>query len=127
MDIGDIINSIGLAIDVVGVGVMVTGGISTSVVYFSRLRKGATFKELYTSFRHGIGRSILLGLEFLVAGDIIRTVAVRPTFQSVGVLSVIIGLRTFLSIMLQVEVEGTWPWNKKKQRVAARVRNLKQE
>ncbi len=118
MDIGNIINNIGLAIDIVGVGVMVVGGISTTVLCFSRLRKGATFKELYTSFRHGIGRSILLGLEFLVAGDIIRTVAVRPTFQSVGILSIIIALRTFLSIMLQVEVDGTWPWNKRKRRTA---------
>jgi uncharacterized membrane protein len=51
-----------------------------------------------------------LGLEFLVAADIIRTVAVSPTFQSAGVLAVIVLIRTFLSMALQVEIDGRWPW-----------------
>jgi uncharacterized membrane protein len=56
------------------------------------------------------GRSILLGLEFLVAADIIRTVAVQPSLQNVGVLGLIVLIRTFLSFSLEVEIDGSWPW-----------------
>jgi uncharacterized membrane protein len=59
-----------------------------------------------------MGRSILTGLELLVAADIIRTVAVEPTLQSVLVLGLIVLIRTFLSISLQVEIEGKWPWQR---------------
>jgi uncharacterized membrane protein len=64
----------------------------------------------YRAYRQGLGQAILLGLEFLVAGDIIRTVAVDPTFASVGVLAIIVLIRTFLSMTLQLEVDGRWPW-----------------
>jgi uncharacterized membrane protein len=66
--------------------------------------------QAYRQLRQGIGRAILLGLELLVAADIIRTVAVDPTFQSVGVLGLIVVVRTFLSWSLEVEVNGRWPW-----------------
>ncbi len=59
-----------------------------------------------------VDRSILLGLELLVAADIIRTVAVTPTFQSVGVLAIIVVIRTFLSFSLELEITGRWPWQK---------------
>ncbi len=61
----------------------------------------------------GTTRGILLGLELLVAGDIIRTVAIAPTFSSVGVLAVIVVIRTFLSFSLEVELTGHWPWQQK--------------
>ncbi|GGT40993.1 hypothetical protein GCM10010254_70960 [Streptomyces chromofuscus] len=67
---------------------------------------------MYRGYRRRVGRSILLGLEFLVAGDIIRTVAVAPTYESVGVLAVIVGIRTFLSVSLELEITGRWPWQK---------------
>ena len=57
-----------------------------------------------------MGKAILLGLEFLVAADIIRTVAVEPTFTSVGVLAIVVAVRTFLSFTLDVELQGRWPW-----------------
>ena len=63
-------------------------------------------------FRQGLGRAILLGLEFLVAGDIIRTVGVSPTFTSVGVLAIIVLIRTFLSFELELEIDGRWPWQR---------------
>ena len=66
----------------------------------------------YEDYKHQIGRSLLLGLEFLVAGDIIRTVAISPTFSSVGVLAIIVLIRTFLSATLTVEIEGRWPWQR---------------
>ncbi|MEG3191837.1 DUF1622 domain-containing protein [Lysobacter sp. D1-1-M9] len=64
----------------------------------------------YHQFRQDLGRGILLGLEFLVAADIIRTVAVTPTLHDVLVLGLIVLIRTFLSMALQMELEGRWPW-----------------
>ena len=63
-------------------------------------------------YRQGVGRVILLGLEILVAADIIRSVAVTPTFTSVGVLALIVLIRTILSFSLEVELEGRWPWQR---------------
>lgn len=74
-----------------------------------RLRKGAgdpTFQEL----RQRLGRGMLLGLEFLIAADIIHTVAIELTFESVGVLAAIVLVRTFLSFTLELELTGRWPW-----------------
>ena len=70
-------------------------------------------------YRQLLGRSILLGLELLVAADIIRTVAVTPTFTSVGVLAVIVVIRTFLSFSLELEITGRWPWQKDTEPVPA--------
>ena len=66
----------------------------------------------YDFFRRRMGRAILLGLEFLVAADIIRTVAVAPNAQSVAVLAGIVLIRTFLSFSLQLEMTGAWPWQR---------------
>ena len=63
--------------------------------------------------RSNFGRSILLGLEFLIAADIINTVAVTPTLQSVIVLGAIVIVRTFLSFSLELEIEGRWPWQRR--------------
>ncbi|MET8810026.1 DUF1622 domain-containing protein [Streptomyces sp. NPDC004546] len=68
--------------------------------------------DVYRGYRRRVGRSILLGLEFLVAGDIIRTVAVAPTYASVGVLAVIVGIRTFLSFSLELKITVQWPWQR---------------
>ena len=65
-----------------------------------------------------LGRSILLGLELLVAADIIRTVAVAPTYESVGVLAIIVLIRTFLSFSLELEITGRWPWQKESAQVS---------
>jgi uncharacterized membrane protein len=67
---------------------------------------------VYRRFRQDVGRAILLGLELLVAADIIRTVAIRPTLESVGVLAGIVLVRTFLSFSLDVELTGVWPWRR---------------
>ena len=76
------------------------------------LRHWPPGEQGYRQYRQRLGRAILLGLELLVAGDIIRTVAVTPTFESAGVLAVIVLIRTFLSFSLEVELEGRWPWSK---------------
>ena len=64
----------------------------------------------YESYKHQIGRSLLLGLEFLVAGDVVRTVALEPTLDNVTVLGMLVLVRTFLSWSLTVEIESRWPW-----------------
>ena len=66
----------------------------------------------YAVMRRYFGRSILLGLEILVAADLIRTVAVDPTWQNVAVLGLIVLIRTFLSFSLEVEMDGGWPWRR---------------
>jgi len=64
----------------------------------------------YRRFRQQLGRTILLGLELLVVGDIVRTVATQPSLTSVAVLAIIVLIRTFLSFSLEVELTGRWPW-----------------
>lgn len=104
-------DAVGTGVDVTGVAVIVIGMILATWRFLMNFRAGA--EGTYLKCRQEIGRSILLGLEFLVAGDIIRTVVVAPTMENVKVLGVIIVIRTFLSISLQVELEGRWPWQKK--------------
>ena len=106
---GDWVEYVGKAIDAAGVVVIVVG-IAYASVLFALRRSGGL--DAFREYRQGLGRAILLGLEILVAADIIRTVAVSPTFQSVGVLAVIVLVRTFLSFSLEVELEGRWPWQK---------------
>lgn len=75
------------------------------------------FDRRYRALRANLGRAILLGLEFLVAADIIGTVAIEPSFRSLGVLALIVAIRTFLSFSLELEISGRWPW----QHAAARA------
>jgi uncharacterized membrane protein len=70
----------------------------------------------YRTYRQQLGRSIILGLEFLIAGDIIRTVVVADTLENVAVLGIIILIRSFLSVTLHLEVEGRWPWQPEQER-----------
>ena len=107
----EIVETIGKAIDTVGVAVIVLGAVYAAIAPVVR-RRGQQ-GDAYELFRRQLGRSILLGLEFLVAADIIRTVAVTPTGESVAVLGGIVLIRTFLSFSLQVEMTGSWPWQKR--------------
>ncbi|MCB1000130.1 MAG: DUF1622 domain-containing protein [Acidimicrobiales bacterium] len=68
--------------------------------------------ERYRCFRRDLGRVILLGLEILVAADIIRTVAVSPSVESAGALAIVVAIRIALSFSLEVELEGRWPWRR---------------
>ncbi|UKA77153.1 DUF1622 domain-containing protein [Arthrobacter sp. FW306-07-I] len=116
MDLRLIIETAGRYLDFAGVAVMVIGAL-VSVPLALRRRNlpaggGRPGRSLYKEYRQLLGRSILLGLELLVAADIIRTVAVTPTFTSVGVLAVIVVIRTFLSFSLELEITGRWPWQK---------------
>ena len=111
MSFVEIIEGIGKAIDGVGVAVIAGGAVLALFMTVGRIRRedgGA-----YDFFRRRLGRAILLGLEFLVAADIIRTVAVTPTAESVAVLGGIVLIRTFLSFSLQLEMTGAWPWQQR--------------
>jgi uncharacterized membrane protein len=115
----DVIETVGLVIDVVGVGVIVIGALVATIGFGLRLRDG-TIADAYAVYRVSLGRAILLGLEFLIAADIIRTVAIEPTWENVGVLGLVVLVRTFLSISLEVELEGRWPWQRGERRAAKR-------
>ncbi|GAA6527454.1 DUF1622 domain-containing protein [Intrasporangium sp. DVR] len=117
MDVRSAIEAVGQVMDVAGVVVMVVGAVVSVPLALRQSRRGgdepAVAMSVYRSYRQHLGRSILLGLELLVAADIIRTVAVTPTFASVGVLAVIVAIRTFLSFSLELEITGRWPWQKR--------------
>jgi uncharacterized membrane protein len=112
MDFQEVMDTVGKAVDVVGVSIIVLGALGASVVAVRRLWQRG--QPTYRLYRQQLGRSILLGLEFLVAADIIRTVAVSPTFTNVGVLGVVVLIRTFLSFSLELEITGRWPWQKQR-------------
>jgi uncharacterized membrane protein len=111
LDFKEIVEGVGLMIDGVGVLAIVLGLVIGTGRFLLRSRTaGLDAAGSYRRFRQDLGRGILLGLEFLVAADIIRTVAVTPTLQGVTVLGLIVLIRTFLSMALQVGLEGRWPW-----------------
>lgn len=111
MSLVAIIEDIGTAIDAIGVAVIAGGALLAVFVTIARRRQESG--GAYEFFRRRLGRVILLGLEFLVAADIIRTVAVTPTGESIAVLGGIVLIRTFLSFSLQLEVTGAWPWQQR--------------
>ena len=108
--IQEYVELVALIIEVAGVLVMIIGPLFALWRYFLGQHEDGSS---YRTFRHDLGKAILLGLEFLVAGDIIATVSTDPTMNNVLVLGMIVLIRTFLSLSLQVELEGKWPWQKK--------------
>jgi uncharacterized membrane protein len=105
-----IMEIVGTSVD--GVGVFIVAGgmlVATARLAVHRAHETGNYYSLY---RQDVGRAILLGLEFLIAGDIIRTVVVAPTMQNVVVLGIIVLIRTFLSLSLQLEIEGKLPWRR---------------
>jgi len=107
----NVIEEIGMAIDAAGVAVIVIGAVMASVTAVVRLSRRES--GVYRGFRQQLGQTILLGLELLVAGDIVRTVATTPTLIGVTILAAIVLIRTFLSFSLEVEITGHWPWQKR--------------
>jgi len=105
-----IIEFVGSVIDGLGVLVLIVGALYSMAAFVLRKQMGTD--DPYQSCRKNMGKAILLGLELLVAADIIRTVAVSPTIENVLTLGLVVLIRTFLSISLQVELEGHWPWHR---------------
>jgi uncharacterized membrane protein len=102
------------AIEIGGIAVIVLGLLGASIAVLWQVLRGSSGSEAFNLYRSNLGRAILLGLEFLVAADIINTVAIDPTVQSLLVLGGIVLIRTFLSFSLEVEIEGRWPWDRHK-------------
>jgi uncharacterized membrane protein len=99
-------------IELAGVVVLLFGGLLASGIFIKRLLNQVIFQDAYHELRADLGRAILLGLELLVIADIIGTVAIEPTLKNLGVLAVIVVIRTVLSFTLELEVSGCWPWNR---------------
>jgi uncharacterized membrane protein len=110
MEIRDIVEMAARTIELMGVAIIVISVVAATVRYLLHLpqRTGAAYDE----FKVRIGKAMLLGLEFLVAADIVQTVVLEPTLQSVTVLGLLVLVRTFLSWSIVVEIEGRWPWQK---------------
>jgi uncharacterized membrane protein len=101
-------------IEIGGIAIIVVGLLGASITVFWQVLRGRSGSEAFNLYRSNLGRAILLGLEFLVAADIINTVAIEQTLQSLLVLAGIVLIRTFLSFSLEVEIEGRWPWDRHK-------------
>ncbi|MDQ7903987.1 DUF1622 domain-containing protein [Phytohabitans sp. ZYX-F-186] len=111
MGFEDLMEHVARGFEVIGVAVLVVG-LVWSVVQALRLWRATSGRRAYQALRELFGGALLLGLEVLVAADLIRTVAVSPTLESVAVLGVIVLIRTFLSFSLQIEIDGVPPWRR---------------
>lgn len=101
-------------VEIIGISIIVVGSFGDLIAFLMKMvKKAAEHDVLVSNFRSSLGQLILLGLEFLVAADIINTVAVEPTIRSLIVLAGIVLIRTFLSFSLKVEIEGRWLWQRK--------------
>lgn len=109
MDQIEIIRAVSNLMDALGVAVVSIGMLWGLFLFIKELCTQNS-SDAYKSFRFQIVRSLILGLEILVAGDVIRTVAISPTLMSVGVLGAIVLIRCFLSWSLTLEIDGRWPW-----------------
>ncbi|MHA6297871.1 DUF1622 domain-containing protein [Devosia sp. CAU 1758] len=108
------------AIEWCGIAVIIGGLLFGSIRFLQALIAGEADETRFRRYRADAGRGILLGLEFLVAADIIATVAIEPSLQSLAILAGIIMIRTFLSLSLEVEVSGRWPWQQPRSEVKER-------
>ena len=107
----ELITLVAYGIEAIGVLVILIGCVAGTVRLLRQV-KSKDVSDLYHEYRQVIGRSILLGLEFLIAGDAIRTVVVSHTISDVAVLALLVLIRTFLSFTLTLEIEGKLPWGR---------------
>ena len=99
-------------VEAVGAGIMVLGGLAAFLVFAARAVRPERARESYDELRRNLGRCVLVGLEVLIVADIVRTIIVDPTLESVGVLGIIVVIRILLSFSLEVEIDGFWPWRR---------------
>ena len=119
MSYEDFVSEVVKVIEGVGAAIMVLGGFFAFGRYAQQVVARAS--DSYQQLRANLGRVILLGLEVLIIADIIRTIVVDPSLQSVGVLGVIVLIRIVLSFSLEAEIEGAWPWNRWRLKLADRA------
>jgi len=99
-------------VEAVGAAIMIVGGLAALVGYVVAMARSPRPSDPYRTLRRHLGRAILLGLEVLIVGDIVRTIIVEATLQSVTVLGTIVVIRIVLSFSLEVETDGVWPWSR---------------
>jgi uncharacterized membrane protein len=119
MSYEDFVSDVVKVIEGVGGGIMVGGGLFAFTRYAQQVAAHAPGS--YRQLRENLGRVILLGLEVLIIADIIRTIVVDQSLESVGVLGLIVLIRIVLSFSLEVEIDGAWPWNQWRLRAADRA------
>ena len=106
------VDQIAKALELVGVAIIVGGIVLATLRFVLDSGRAGDWQSAYSNYRSNIGRGILLGLELLVGADIISTITSPLTFESVGLLAIIVLIRTFLSFSLETEIEGCWPWRR---------------
>ena len=107
----DVMGLVSTAFEIAGVGVIVVGFVFAAWRAARQCAVSGT-SGAYETMRATFGRSVLLGLEILVAADLIRTIAVEPTLDNLAVLGALVVIRTFLAWALEVEIDGRWPWRR---------------
>ena len=100
-------------VEAIGASIMVIGGLVAFVDCGIRSLRQETRDGAYQQLRHRLGRVILLGLEVLIVGDIVRTIVVDPTLRGTAALGMIVVIRIVLSFSLELEIDGVWPWNRR--------------
>lgn len=120
MDVGRPIDLVVAGFEALGVLVLVVGTVLALIKYVMTIMQRRAGPKAYQALRQDLGRVILLGLELLVAADIIRSVALDPTLESIATLGLLVLIRTFLSWALEVEIEGEWPWRRSRQESPSR-------
>jgi uncharacterized membrane protein len=108
----EFIDDVVTVVEAFGAAIMVVGGLVAFLVAGRALRRPDARRAAYEQLRRSLGRVILLGLEVLIIADIIRTIIVEPTLESVAVLGIIVVIRIVLSFSLEVEIDGAWPWSR---------------
>jgi uncharacterized membrane protein len=110
MSYEEIVSNVVKGVEAVGASILIVGGFWAFVLFVLDQRKAETKPGAYVRLRRNLGRPILVGLEVLIVADIVRTIIVDQTLESVGVLAVIVIIRILLSFSLEVEMDGMWPW-----------------
>lgn len=112
MSYEEFIDDVVKGVEALGAAIMVIGGVGALILAALAAAKPETRPGAYAKLRRNLGRAILLGLEVLIIGDIVRTIVVDPTLESVAVLGLIVLIRIILSFSLEIEIDGTTPWNR---------------
>lgn len=112
IDVASFAQDAGKLLDAIGVVIILVGFAFATAAMLVTIARRKGVHALYKNYRHNLARSILLGLEFLVAGDIVRTVAGDLDLRSVTVLGIIVIIRTLISMEFETEIEGRFPWQR---------------
>jgi uncharacterized membrane protein len=108
----DTVSDVVRVVETVGAAIMIVGGLGAFAVFGRAVLRARSSDAAYKVLRRNLGRSILLGLEVLIVADIVRTIIVAPTLESVAVLGIIVVIRIILSFSLEAEIDGSWPWRR---------------